>query len=598
MMDIKFGNKKFPFRWRSSLAISAFEPDSAAAPTSLCEGRLTLLKLTATITGYQPTPEETRQGFASFPNVPTEELQRIIGQYFACYGALVTVAVFPHKSSLGGAPLPSGTKLEDFPHILDVEPKTRDLIQAATETGEILTTSKSNIKTNKSLTHTESSETGFTLTGLAGQPDVAPNQKKPSNVTAQLSHKNTESEQENWSVATDASRERQEKEGTVTQVSQLYNLLSSYHVGTNRAQFLMLARPHVLDPTDHRTFVNGLRQIEGVQEFILIVARPPGLPGLCVEAQLETGHFPEGLIVEEPGPQFDESHEEFKVTKFVDDGIFSGSCSDFETTHDVLSGWVVDTRPERGPDPGHEGMKEIANNSNGRANESLENYNYRRIADATVSVSGRVCSSTFTEARFNRTYRVFTRSIAPKPVSGSAHVPMERLLITSRNLNVCFLSAGPEVGCPIVDPVLILPDEAATFVAEIPISIPARVLPVGGSSPMPAAAALLSKVRSAMTTSWRMPQRRAADEAPGFLESDYFKDQIRRFLPRDHLRRNAVDVAGLGTPAADRLGRGLTVADALDLDLTRFSEKAGLTMPEAIRARRALLGIPEATTAN
>src|ERR1700754_4896990 len=134
MMDTHFCNKRYPFRWRSSLAISAFEPDPATLPTHLCEGRITFLKVTATITGYQPSELETKLGFASFPDVPTEELQRIIGQYFACYGVLLNVAVFPHKSGL----IPSRTSLQDFPHIIDVEPKTRELIQASSETGEIL----------------------------------------------------------------------------------------------------------------------------------------------------------------------------------------------------------------------------------------------------------------------------------------------------------------------------------------------------------------------------------------------------------------------------------------------------------------------------
>ena len=97
MMDTQFCNKRFPFRWRSSIALSAFEPDPQTLPQKLCEGRITFLKATVTITGYQPTAEESRRVFVYFPNVPTEELKGIIGQYFACYGALLTVAVFPHE---------------------------------------------------------------------------------------------------------------------------------------------------------------------------------------------------------------------------------------------------------------------------------------------------------------------------------------------------------------------------------------------------------------------------------------------------------------------------------------------------------------------
>jgi len=60
MMDKRFCNKRFPFAWRSSLAISAYEPRVEELPDNLCEGRLTYLKITCTITGYQPSEEEIR----------------------------------------------------------------------------------------------------------------------------------------------------------------------------------------------------------------------------------------------------------------------------------------------------------------------------------------------------------------------------------------------------------------------------------------------------------------------------------------------------------------------------------------------------------
>ncbi len=601
MMDTRFGNKTFPFRWRSSLAISAFEPDPDIASRGLCEGRLTFLKVTATITGYQPSADETRAGFASFPDVPTEDLQQIIDQYFACYGALLTVAVFPPTQGVADIILPGGLRLDDYPHIIDVEPKTRELIQGASVTGEILTASKSNIKTNKILTHTSNSETGWSLTG--GLKGAIPGAEAlEGTLGANLSHKDTETDQENWSVATDASRERQEKEGTVTQISQLYNLLSSYHIGTNRGQFLMLARPHVLEPTEHRTFVGGLRQIEGVQEFILIVARPPDMPGLCIEAQLETGHFPEGLIVDKPEAEFELSSEVFKVIATAPVG-WGQNPKPIDQTHDVEAGWVVDTRPIREPDEGHPGMREIENDK--KHHPKPDDYNYRRIADGTVLVSGQIGGRSWslweTDAKFDRTYEVFTRSIAPKTTTGGGKVPHDRLLITSRSLSVCFQSGQAGQICPVPirapDPVMVLHDDWAPIVAEVPISIPGRIRAFdGGAWQMPAAKALLSQVQKAMTTSWRLPQRRPTDEAPGFLESDYFRDRIKKYLPRDHLAGQAAALAKLDKRAADKLGKSCTVADALDLDLRQFSQKAGLTIAEAVKARRTMLGIraPEA----
>ncbi len=725
MMDTQFCNKRFPFRWRSSLAVSAFEPKPEDLPEELCEGQITLLKITATITGYQPSREETEEGHTSFPNIPTEELSRIIDQYFACYGALLNVAVFPNPNRkivnkrividftqqvpetllpnpveiegvtfeavdqpdnhiidifpAGGngegelnlfqeliVTLPVTSKVEakvvhfnaasvemeafngstsigsqsagseqgqihqlviegegidrvifrspqneaalleftylgkefkpfdliEFPHIIDVEPKTRELIQASSETGEILTSSKSNVKTNKGFTHTDSSATGYKLGAEGGIKDKF-------KILGELTHTNTETEEENWSVATDASRERQEKEGSSTQISQLYNLLSSYHIGTNRALFLMLARPHVLQPTDHRTFIDGLRHIEGTQEFLLIVARPPEMRGLCIEAFLETGHFPEGLTIEEPEEEFDENEEEFTVTAFADNGTFSGDCTNIKATYDVESGWVVDIRPERGPDPGHPGMREIANNSNGQANSSLENYNYRRIADGSVEVSGRICGQSLQrdKARFNRTYRVFTRSAQPKPNTGQSTVPVDKLLITSRGLCVCFRSGEvcPEIDLPRAFPLPDLDIIAAPIVDEREIAISPALLTRSATreARAPAIKEVLIQIQNAMTTSGRLPQRRAFEEAPGFLESDYFKDRIKRVLSPEQLDRTLANVSDIPREVLDSLGETCTVAEALELNLAQFTQRTGLNVTDAIAARRRLLGLAE-----
>src|SRR5207245_652882 len=98
---------------------------------------------------------------------------------------------------------------------------------------------------------------------------------------------------------------RRENQSTTTNLSQMYNLLTGYHAGTNRAVFLMLPRPHTLQPTDHRTFVQGLRMIEGLQDFFLIVSRPRQMSALCIEASLETGHFPEDVVVQSPNVEYD-----------------------------------------------------------------------------------------------------------------------------------------------------------------------------------------------------------------------------------------------------------------------------------------------------
>ncbi|CCH79182.1 hypothetical protein BN12_4040014 [Nostocoides japonicum T1-X7] len=51
MMDTDFCDRTFPYRWRSSLAISAYEPSLDDLPEGMCGDRLTFLRVTSTITG-------------------------------------------------------------------------------------------------------------------------------------------------------------------------------------------------------------------------------------------------------------------------------------------------------------------------------------------------------------------------------------------------------------------------------------------------------------------------------------------------------------------------------------------------------------------
>src|SRR3954451_12016098 len=99
MIDEQFCDKRFPFSWRSSMAISIYEPPLDELADDLCGQRLTYLKVTCSITGYQPSRKETEDAYVEFPNVPAEELDRILSDYFACYGVLLNVAVFPYPST-------------------------------------------------------------------------------------------------------------------------------------------------------------------------------------------------------------------------------------------------------------------------------------------------------------------------------------------------------------------------------------------------------------------------------------------------------------------------------------------------------------------
>jgi hypothetical protein len=87
MMDTQFCDKQFPIEWRSSLAISVLEPAAEDLQEDLREGVITYLKVTCTITCYQPTRAETGRGHGTLPKLAA--LRSILDKYFACYGVLL-----------------------------------------------------------------------------------------------------------------------------------------------------------------------------------------------------------------------------------------------------------------------------------------------------------------------------------------------------------------------------------------------------------------------------------------------------------------------------------------------------------------------------
>jgi hypothetical protein len=794
MMDTQFCNKLFPFAWRSSLAISAYEPNPDDLPEELCGDRITYLKITASITGYQPSKEETEEvenmkGRLSdeFPNRPTEDIReaidRITAEYFACYGVLLNVAVFPHPltrkafterlrikfaeleetkpgavldnpfvhdfgvtfeapeeennrivdifpeggdgkgeldlhtkmvvtipsqegieavevkvvhysesgvtveifkgtESLGtqstepeqgqvhklyiegegidrvvltapdnqasllefayfvgpGREVPVG--LEDYPHIIALEPKTRDFYQAATESGEVLTASRSGVNTDKSLTQTESTESKSTFGVSVPIPKVG------GTISGSTSRTNTAAEQEQYSVQTDASRERRETHGTTTQLSQMYNLLTGYHQGTNRAVFLMLPRPHILQPTDRRTFVHGLRVIEGIQEFMLIVARPKEINGLCVEAFLETGHFPEQVEEEEvpvqprtkeevwqmpthfeprPDRAADEYVEIYRTERqapqrwIYDRREGGGSGVEVELNNSDLWFTVsgVDTIPPPDPPPGPISFTNFQFDK--KLDDGRPNLEFKAIlrtdASAEISVSvrpepinvGKASVGSFIidvprepdrrHTRADLTLKSYYVEENP-PESGTRVVTP--VLVTARGLCACFKSGEQ---CPEVVP---LPRQATLpphfggkdyIVDERVISIDPVLLAndVADQTRMPAMKDLLRKIEHVMTTSWRVPGRRAYGDV-GFLESDYLKDQIKKLIPEERLETPIARVSGLPEAVASSLGERYTVAEALELDLASFARRTGLDIKEAAQIRQRLLGLSSGET--
>jgi hypothetical protein len=72
----------------------------------------------------------------------------------------------------------------------------------------------------------------------------------------------------------------------------MYQLFNGYHLGTNRALFVVAPRPHTVSDSSQTEFnlIDGERKLEGIQEVLLIVHMPKSQDGFCVQASLDTGH--------------------------------------------------------------------------------------------------------------------------------------------------------------------------------------------------------------------------------------------------------------------------------------------------------------------
>jgi hypothetical protein len=283
-----FGHGELPPRWRSSIAIFEYEPDDENQ--DYVGMVISYLKVVCTITGYQVNPAEIgvhpRGPFSYWRDQPgIVDYVNKLQEYYACFGAVLEVTVAPEGTE---------PDVADFPFFLDFEPKKRELYQQATETNERQSRSIESLNLTKSAGSTQSlevfdidmggggliSQGSFAGTG-GGFSYSAPN--------GQHGTKRMNAEESLSAHSTDVGEEKRDTYSFATQLSQLYHQLDSYHLGTNRAVFFVLPRPHTLE-TEH-TFVNGIRNIEGIQEFFLVVARPKAVPGICVEAYLETGHI-------------------------------------------------------------------------------------------------------------------------------------------------------------------------------------------------------------------------------------------------------------------------------------------------------------------
>jgi outer membrane protein OmpA-like peptidoglycan-associated protein len=593
MMDVTVGNRRFPYTWRSSVAVSVFEPpmdDERAA--ELCGQRLTFVKVTCSITGYQPSGSEP-SGTVTFQDRPLEELERLTSEYLACYGALLNVAFFPQGER-------NTTDLSRLPRILDFTPKSRELIRSISESGEILTGSTRDLKFDASRTTTEKNET---TVGLEAGVSASGFEAKGS-----ISHTwgTTQEDKRGMSVGTGASEQAAQRYATT--MDQLYSLLTGYHAGTNRATCIMLARPGTLQATDRRTFAPGLRMLEGIQDFIFIVSRPADVDGLCVEVALDTGHFPEDAPLsgeERPSETTTFTYNVFYeahgltgvVPPYRGEEILIGErdVDTFPLPSDERGAWELDwvedpreairqgedrtrIRGIGGPTPTdgiltHEGHRTIPV----RAVPGPDNRSVRFMTTATIHARG---------AELGREHRVDTivdkdfiiharrpREFAPERVADPSV-----MLVTRRGLTACYRS---EDGCPVV----VDPPEAIEL--DLPHDWWERSTGLGRPTPGSLEAAY-SRLHSALVSG---AAGAARGEPPrSFAETDYFARKVRRALAPDLASSPLAAALDLTRwlSSADAFGNA-TVGDVLAAPLRDIRRLGGLDEAKAIELRGEVL---------
>ena len=298
-----------PGKWKPSIAVFGYEPPADQQPYD--DMVVSYLKVTCTITGHQSSKEEL--GYLGLYNYwydpAVNDFVIQLGteyDYWACYGALLQVSVTPATEA-------QRANLANYPYFVDFQPKKRELYELVTQTGTSMSRSLEEVRVQKGFTTATNTEVldndkgidwstiGAVGGGIAGGAatggsplGVVVGSAIGSELGGLLggggdSGKAVNQAQETNIRTTDSAREKREDFSHTTQLTQMYHQLTSYHLGTNRALFYILPRPHIVQT--ERTFVNGPRVLEGIQEFMLVVMRPKSVTDICVNAYLETAHI-------------------------------------------------------------------------------------------------------------------------------------------------------------------------------------------------------------------------------------------------------------------------------------------------------------------
>lgn len=301
MMDRDVCDKDRPVAMQPSVAIFSYEPDDTLDVGDK-DVKVSYLKVTCSVSSYGATNlDRLRKGRrivaspyydfvfsgSSYEARQTDQFdssQQITGADLPCFGALLEVSVGP---SSGDWTLP------EYPYFSDFDPKKRELYELVSDTGEMMSRSLEQTGVlhggTTSSTHEVFDKDTVGVTASSSTHDAgAGSSSVGGSYSSESGSRNVDSASYNNVRTVDGARESRETYSHTTQISQMYQLLTSFHLGTNRAVFFFEPRPHIVQRD--RTFVDGPRNLEGIQEFFLVVVRPRKMASICVNASLETLH--------------------------------------------------------------------------------------------------------------------------------------------------------------------------------------------------------------------------------------------------------------------------------------------------------------------
>ncbi len=410
---------KPPNPWIPSIIVYEYTPEDDYQPLLAKHGqKVSYLKVTVSI-----TPDAPEIPSVYLANFLPKSYAQAIRKAQSCYGALLQI-------SLG--PAGSGTARDLY--FADFEPKKRELFEAVTSTGQIASGSQNSVAVGKSAVNSESTETfssfnagvnfGISLP-LIGEAKVG--------ASGTSSSTNRAGSERSEVTNIDRSTERRELSSHTTQLSQLYNLFQSFHVGTNRAVFFMEPRPHVLQ--SQATFINGPRALEGIQDIFLVVVCPENMEDFCVGVHLQTAHL-------DTDARFVDDIEENTVLvshqiqaeqrSGAPDGATGYTASSF--VYEPPDGWIVDVDKTS-----EEGINVIEDKPGWPAFPSKTSV--ESVSTARVILKGEVSWQVYNTG-VNKGTLKFNFLVHIKKKERSIRESLKSMYINTRNLCCCHSRGG------------------------------------------------------------------------------------------------------------------------------------------------------------